>query len=133
MNNKEDDVRVFLRRKQQNLGKTIGRKIQPIYTSRKIATNFPVLETKPPLGNQQCVVYYFKCDLCDADCVGYTCRHLHQRTEEHKSTVVGEHMVEQHNEDPKSIEKNFRVLRKCRGKFECLLYEMLYIKDLNLA
>ena len=51
------------------------------------------------------------------------------RIEEHKSTVVGEHMVEQHNEDPKSIEKNFRVLRKCRGKFECLRYEMLYVSQ----
>ena len=25
--------------------------------------------------------------------------------------VVGKHMVEQHNEDPKSMENNFRVLR----------------------
>ena len=66
---------------------------------------------------------YFKCDLCD----GYTCLHLHQRIDEHKSTVVGEQMVERHNEDPKSIKKNFRVLRKCRGKFKCLLYEILYI------
>ncbi len=33
-------------------------------------------------------------------------------------------MVQQHGEDAKNIEKNFKVLRKCRGKFECLLYEM---------
>ncbi len=56
---------------------------------------------------------------------------LHQRIDEHKSSVVGEHMVEQHGEDAKNIEKNFNVLRKCRGKFECLLYEMLFIKDLK--
>ena len=49
----------------------------------------------------------------------------------HKSSVVGEHMVQQHGEDAKNIEKNFKVLRKCRGKFECLLYEMLFIKDLK--
>ena len=138
INIKENIVRVILpfkdqksadsvRRQLRNLGKIIGRKIQPIYTSRKIAADFPVLESKPPLVNQQCVVYYFKCDLCDADYVGYTCRHLHQRIEEDKSTVVGEHMLEQYNEDPKHIEKNFKVLRKCRGKFECLLYEMLFI------
>ena len=72
-----------------------------------------------------------KCDLCDADYVGYTCRHLHQRIDEHKSSVVGEHMVEQHGEDAKNIEKSFKVLRKCRGKYECLLYEMLFIKELK--
>ena len=89
---------------------------------------FPTGETKPALVNQQCVVYHFKCDLCDADYVGYTCRRLHQRIDEHKSSVVREHMVEQHGEDAKNIEKSFKVLRKCRGKYECLLYEMLFIK-----
>jgi hypothetical protein len=38
----------------------------------------------------------------DADYVGYTCRHLHQRIDEYKSSVVGEHMVEQHGEDAKN-------------------------------
>ena len=51
--------------------------------------------------------------------------------DEHKSSVVGEHMVEQHGEDAKNIEKSFKVLRKCRGKYECLLYEMLFIKELK--
>jgi hypothetical protein len=120
-----------VRRQLRNLSKTIGREIQPVYTSRKIAADFPTAETKLPLVSQQCVVYLFKCDLCDADYVGDTCRHLHQRIYEHKSSVVGEHMVEQHGEDAKNIEKNF-VLRTCsRGKFECLLYEILFIKDLK--
>ena len=65
-----------VRRQLRNLSKTIGRQIQPVYTSRKINADFPAAETKPPLVNQQCVVYLFKCDLCDADYVGYTCRHL---------------------------------------------------------
>ena len=44
------------------------------------------MEVKPPLINQQCVVYKYKCDLCDADYVGYTGRHLFQLTciNEHK-------------------------------------------------
>ena len=29
-------------------------------------------ENKPPLVNQQCVVYNFQCNLCDAGYVGYT-------------------------------------------------------------
>ena len=28
-------------------------------------------------------------------------------------------------------ECQFKVLRKCRGKFDCLVYEMLLIKSLN--
>jgi hypothetical protein len=141
-NVKENVVRVMLpfkdqksadsvRRQLRNLSKTIGRQIQPVYTSRKINADFPAAETKPPLVNQQCVVYLFKCDLCDADYVGYTCRYLYQHIDEHKSSVVEEHMVEHHDEDAKNIEKNFKILRKCRGKFECLLYEMLFIKDLK--
>ena len=40
---------------------------------------------KPPIiiVNQQCVVYSYKCDLCDAGYVSYTRQHLHQRVEEH--------------------------------------------------
>ena len=29
-------------------------------------------EPKPPLVNQQCVMYNYQCDLCDAEYVGYT-------------------------------------------------------------
>ena len=34
--------------------------------------------------NPQCVVYSFKCDLCDAGYVGYTRIHLHNRVKGHK-------------------------------------------------
>jgi hypothetical protein len=46
-----------VRRQLRNLSKTIGRQILPVYTSRKIAADFPAAETKPFLVNQQCVVY----------------------------------------------------------------------------
>ena len=52
--------------------------------------------------NQQCIVYYFKCDLCDvnyvrdADYVGYTARHLHQCIAEHKNSAIGRHFSEAH-------------------------------------
>ena len=40
-------------------------------------------EIKPPIVNQQCLVYEFKCNLCDAGYVGYTRGHLHERVEGH--------------------------------------------------
>ena len=81
--------------------------------------------------NQQNVVYEFKyCDLCDANYIGYTCRHLHQRVEEHKHSVIGKHFLEKHNLKRMNLSTNFKVLKKCRGKLECLIFEMLIIRNI---
>jgi hypothetical protein len=110
----------------------IGKNIKPVFSSKKIADEFRIVERKPPLVNQQCVVYKFKCDLCDVtDYVSYTCRHLHQRIDEDKGSVIGQHMKESHGEDAVRIESCFTILKKCRGKFECLLFEMLFIRDIK--
>ena len=39
--------------------------------------------------------------------------------------------MKQHGDDANNIEKSFKVLRKCRGKYECLLFERLFIKELK--
>ena len=77
------------------------------------------------------MVYFFDCDLCDADYVGFLSRHLHQRVEEHKRSVIGNHVREQHGNEPCEIAKNFRVLKKCSSKFDCLIFEMFFIRDLK--
>ena len=79
-----------------------------------------VAEAKPPLMNQQCVVYKFRCDLCDADYFGCTRRHLFQRNEEHKRSSSGKHLRDAHNQRNKYLQEQFNSLKKCRGKFECL-------------
>ena len=121
----------IVRRQLAGLGSLIGKALRPVFTSRKIRDQVKVKEVKAPLVNNQCVVYKFKCDLCDADYVGYTCRHLHQRIDEHKGSVVGIHMREHHGESTSGIENCFSILRKCRGKYECLIYKMLYIRKLK--
>ena len=85
-------------------------------------------EAKPPIVNQQCLVYKFQCDLCDAGYVGFTRRHLHQRVEEHKnsSSSIGKHFFA-----PKDLTKNFSVLMKCTNKFDWLVYEMFFIHELR--
>ena len=42
--------------------------VQPVFTSRKIAQEFPTNEPQPQpqLIDQQCVVYNFKCEQCDS-------------------------------------------------------------------
>ena len=139
---KEIPIRIILPFKDQtsaqavkkqlhDLSNKIRKEVLPVFTSRKIGEQVKSREPKPPIVNQQSVVYYFKCDLCDADYVGYTCRHLHQRIEEHKASAIGCHIKEQHGMQPESLHKQFKILRKCRGKTDCLIYEMLFIKDLK--
>ena len=120
-----------VRRQLKELSRKIGKDIHPVYTSRKIGAVIKPKESKPPIVNQQCVVYHFKCDLCDADYVGYTCRHLYQRIDEHKGSVIGKHVRDQHGGDPSDIPRRFKILRKCQSKFDCLIYEMLFIKELK--
>ena len=72
-----------------------------------------------------------KCDLCDADYVGYTRRHLFQRIEEHKLSPIGKHLRDAHNQRNKDLQEQFTILKKCRGEYECLNYEMLFIQELK--
>ena len=120
-----------VRRQLGELSSKIGKDIHPVYTTRKIGPNIRPKESKPPIVNQQCVVYHFKCDLCDADYVGYTCRHLYQRIEEHKGSAIGKHVREQHGRDPSDISLRSKILPKCQSKLDCLIYEMFFIKELK--
>ena len=75
--------------------------------------------------SQQCVVYKFACDLCDAEYVGYTARHLHQRIAEHKCSSIGKHLLEAQGDKNLLNEGQFCVFKKCHRKFDYLVYEML--------
>ena len=59
----------------------------------KIEQELNVKETKPPIVDQQCVVYGFQCDVGDAGYVGYTRGYLHNRVKRHKkqSSAVAKH------------------------------------------
>ena len=84
--------------------------------------------------NQQNNVYYYKCGLCEADYVGFTSRHWlhHQRVEEHNFGVggegssIGNHVKDEHGKDPGTIGSNFKILKKCQSKFDCLIFEMFF-------
>ena len=109
-----------------------GRIYELIFVSKKLEQDLKPKEIKPSFVIQQCVVYKFARDLCDADYVGYTARHLHQSIAEHKYSAIGKHLLEAHS-DCKNLlnEGQFRVLKKCHEKFDCLVYEMLFIKELR--
>ena len=74
----KDQISADIVKKQlKDLSLKVHTTIQPVFVSRKIEQELNVKETKPPIVNQQCVVYGFQCDLCDAGYVGYTRGHLH--------------------------------------------------------
>ena len=69
----------------------------------------------------------------DASYVAYTLRHLHQRVVEHKyqSSSIGKHLLNEHRNVPKDLDRYFSVLKKCMNKFDCSVYEMLLIRELT--
>ena len=81
--------------------------------------------------NQQNVVYYYKCGLCDTDYVGFTSRHLHQSGEEHKRSTIGDLVKDEHQKDPETIGSKFGILKKCQRKLDCLIFEMFLFENLN--
>ena len=74
------------------LSNKIDHILQPVFRSRKLGDDLKVQEPKPLVIKQQCVVYNFVCDLCDADYVGYTSRYLHQRIDDHRLSLKNLHI-----------------------------------------
>jgi len=118
-------------RQLSDLSRKIGADVHPVFTNRKITDQTKAKEPKPPIVNQQNVVYYYTCDLCDADYVGSTSRHLHQLVKEHKWSVIGNHIKDQHGKEPQGIAKNVKILRKSQNKSDRLIFEMFFIRDLK--
>ena len=77
------------------------------------------------------VVYCFKCDLCESNCVGYTTRNLFQRIADHRYSAIGRHLRDAHGNIGLLNESQFKMLKKCSTKWDCLVYEMLYIRTIR--
>ena len=52
-----------LREQLSDLSRKINTEVHPVFTSRKIKDELKAKEPKPPIVNQQNVVYSFQCDL----------------------------------------------------------------------
>ena len=81
-----------VKRQLSDLSNKIGHTLQPVFKSRKTREGLKMCEPKPPIISQQCVVYNYKCDLCDVEYVGYISRRLHQRIDEHRYSAIGNHL-----------------------------------------
>ena len=126
----------IVRTQLNDLSQQIHKAIEPVFVSQKINVinqHLKLREAKPPIVNQQSLVYQFKCDLCDAGYVGFTRRHLHQRVHEHRhaSSSIGKHFRDKHSLTPKDLTTNLTILKKCNSKYNCLIYEMFFIKEMR--
>lgn len=130
---KDQESANYVKKELKNLSMKVQTTVQPVFVSRKVSQDLKVREIKPQIVNQQRVVYQFQCDLCDAGYVGYTRGHLHTRVDGHKrkASSIYKHYHEQHSEVPKDLLKRFSILKKCSNKFDCLVNEMLFIRDLK--
>ena len=99
----------IVRAQLKDLSHKIQTTVQPVFVSQKIERDLKLRQAKPPIVNQQWLVYKSQCDLCDAGYVGFTRRHLHQRVEEHKnsSSSIGKHFRDKHSLALKDLTKKF--------------------------
>ena len=58
---------------------------------------------------------------------------LHQRVGQQKnmSSSTDKHHKDKHSTVPKDLDKQFSVLKEGNKKFDCLVYEMLLIRELK--
>ena len=103
--------------------------IQPVFVSRKIEQELIKCEGNKAT-NCKSAVCCLQCDLCDAGYVGCSREHLHNRVKGHKqqSYAIAKHYKDIHGTMPRGLLKRF----ECRNKFDCLVYERLFIRALKL-
>jgi len=51
----------------------------------------------------------------------------------HITCAQGKHFINEHCIVPKDLYRHFSVLRKCMNNFDCLVHEMLLIRELTLS
>ena len=50
---------------------------------------------------------------------------------EHKYSAIGKHLLDAHGDKNLINEDQLRFLKKCHGKFDCLVYNMLFNRELR--
>ena len=65
--------------------------------------------------------------------VMWVTRAEHERVEGHKhqSSSISKHYNSMHGKVSEDLLRRFVVLKKCRNKFDCLVHEMVFIRQLK--
>ena len=116
---------------------TFDMKVDIVYSSLKLQSMFQ-LKCPTPFEFSANVVYRFDC-VSDPGLfyVGQTAQHLAERAKEHlsctdKDSAIGQHIKScQMCKTTQLSVQNFRILKKCRNKFETKIFEALFIQKLH--
>ena len=87
-------------------------------------------EVKPSVVNQQCVVYISHV-ICAISVTQHKPTPFPTLSAKHKYQAIGKHLTEAHGGSDLLNENCFKVLNKSQSKFDCLGFEMVYIKRLK--
>ena len=68
---------------------------------------------------------------CDSNYVGYTTCHLFQCIADHRYSAIGHHLRDAHGNIDLLNENQCTMLKKCSTKWDCIIYEMLYIRTIR--
>ena len=74
-----------------------------------------------------------KCDLCDADYVGFTRLHLNAWTNINIRRLANTYATYTTHRIKIYVTNTILKNSKCRGKLDCLIYEILFIKEKKLS
>ena len=107
-----------------SLGAKIDVNVKSVFTSRKLPQTLRVKQS----STLNALYTNF-----NVICAIKLCRvHFQTLTSTHKWTMLFSQPLEtQHGNNRTKTDHFFKVLRKCDNKFDYLLYEMLYIKDIT--
>ena len=119
-----DDVRKDL----SELGERFESDLRSVFTSRKIINDSKVVETKAPLINQHCIVYIFllicaikiMLDIPDPD--------ISFNASPNMYILLLVNTWTEKNASCMRKQQIFKTNLQCRPKFDCLIYEMLFIR-----
>ena len=125
-----------VRRHLRDLKYSIGPTVQPFFVSRKLEQDFRPKEVKPSVVNQRRVI--ISRTICAMQIMLVTQPDTFSNAlPKNKCSAIGKHLTEAHGGSDLLNESSFKVLKKCQSKFDCLVFEMLYInkckRNSNLA
>ena len=119
-----------VKRQMCDLSHKIGTTLQPVFTSRKLEQDL-----KPRLGKSspQLLIDNVWFTLLHVICVIQIILALQPDTSTNALSNINILRLENtaHGDTSLLKESQFRILKKCQGKFDCLIYEMLFIKKQN--
>ena len=115
-----------VRREIHSLGSMINVNVKPVFTSRKLSQTLSAKKNKPRLSTRN-GLYVHSNVICAMQIVSSLLPDTYINERERRCSAIGRHLEIYHGNKRAKINH----LKKFRSKFDCLIYEILFIKDIK--